>query len=589
MLNTLRKIRNEIINKGDMGVYHDFVAFLQEPTEKLNQRIIENTAEYENDIEWTLSELFRVNMTKKTLYREKILHGQIIIWKEIFECVERITRNQKLIEKSECPDFKGNYIKTNTSIKNIISFYVDSQVSVSKLEEHLGIDRYLDRIAEVELSAINEMINQQRKLVEQKIEPVIHYFENDWSNVNIPNVVYHKLYKYDEGNQLCTLTWTNQKNVILFVVDGLGWCQYQWHKMVCKEDGNYAYKESVFDWLEQTGNSKEMILGTPLITDTAAGLSQIYTGKKGAVTGVFASKFKAGGRIFDTKKLSVADMEKYFNTHINCMTSILDTMGIKSEIMYCTKYDDRNHGFADYLYGYSEIKPVLPSERVYNVLLNKIGKGDLKPFSSVYMTTIDNTGHTMGAFSKLEKYEHKKMDFLFKNFLLELAEKHPDTFDGGTSILFVADHGMAETSCRMIYRKEIENVLKDYGDLWIVINNRSCFIYGLYEPELKDAKALLQKFFEQRNIEAKVIAKKESAKMSNLPGIGHKSRMLVPDMIISLVDNALFYHSNKIEEELFHFAGHGGASVNEKLVPLIEINLTEKLLDDINDRFIDMM
>ena len=100
MLNALRKIRNEIIEKGDMGIYRDFLDFLRDPTEELNQRILENTAGYENDIERALKELFRISMTNKSLYREKILHGQIIIWKEIFDCVERLIRNQKLLEKS---------------------------------------------------------------------------------------------------------------------------------------------------------------------------------------------------------------------------------------------------------------------------------------------------------------------------------------------------------------------------------------------------------------------------------------------------------------------------------------------------------
>ena len=98
---------------------------------------------------------------------------------------------------------------------------MDSQVSVSKLEEHLGVDRYLDRIAEFELSSISEMLNRQRKLIEQKTEPIIRYFQDNWANDNIPDMVYHKLYKYDEENQLCTLTQTNQKKVILFMY-GLG-------------------------------------------------------------------------------------------------------------------------------------------------------------------------------------------------------------------------------------------------------------------------------------------------------------------------------------------------------------------------------
>lgn len=589
MLNTLRGIRNEIIRKEDMKVYSDFLEFLYNPTEEICHRILEDTSEYETDINWVLHELFRLCMTNKSLYREKILHGQVIIWKEIFDCVERLSRNQKLIEKSECHDFDNNYIKTNDEIKHIVSFYVDSQAAVSKLEEHLGIDRYLDRIAEFELSAINQMVDKQKRLLHKKIEPLIQRFQDEWGNDNIADVVYHKLYKYDKKSQICSLMQAEQRKVILFVIDGLGWCQFQWHKLICSEDGTYAYKESIFNWLEKTGNSKELIIGTPLVTDTAAGLSQIYTGEKSNNTGVFASKYMLSGRIFDTKKLNDLDMYKHFNTNIKCISSVLDAMGKNSEILYCSRYNSKNSGFANFLYGPAEIKSILPPERVYTILLKKMHDNDLKSFSSVYLTTIDNTSHTMGAFSKLEKYEHKKMDSLFKNFLIELAEKYPEIFEGDISMLFIADHGMSETSSRMIYKKDLENVLKDYKNLRFVINNRSCFVYGLYPNELKDAKKILEYFFMKKNIGVHIIGKGDAELEYVLPRAGHKSRVLVPDLIISLVDNALFYHSNNLDDELMHFAGHGGASINEKFVPLIEINLTKKLLKDINDRFIDMM
>lgn len=589
MYKELRLIRNEIIARNDMEVYQLFLDFLNEPKKKMSDKLIERTYAYSLNCESVLKKLIQMKMSENEEYRDKIIYGQLLIWKEIYGCVKVIQKNQKCIENFIFVDYGKNYYKTNKLIEEIIEFYVSSQAAVSMLESHLGTDRYLDKIAENDFIEIDNLILKQERLLNEKLSMYISRYRDIWGNDNLPSIIYHKLYEYDDFNQICTMLQGKQKKVILFIIDGLGWCQYQWHKKVCSEGQGYAYKESIFEWLQETNNSKELILGTPFITDTTAGLSQIFTGQKATVTGLFASKMLNGSRLAEPKRMSDSEIRNIYEISVNPMNSILSNLHISNDVLYCTKYNTRMTGFTNTLYGTSKVKEILPPERVYNVLFDRIEKEQLNDFTSAYLTSIDNTGHTMGAFSNFEKYEHKKIDLGFKNFILELAQNKPDIFNNTISILLTADHGMAETSNRMIYKSDILKALDDEPTARICINNRCAFIYGIKRNEYQNTVKKLQKYFVELNTLVEITTKDSEILRKHMPDNYHKASNLIPDIFIKLVDKGLFYHGDEIEKELYHFAGHGGASINETLVPLIEVNLSEKLLKDLNERFISLL
>lgn len=591
MYQRLSEIRNKLISIKDMDTYNLFVSFLRNPNEELVGEILCNQEIQEMNVREVMADLMKLHATERGKYTSKIANGQWIIWKEIYTCVNDILNNTEKIEKYKFIEYGDNYLKACQVIKELVAIYVDSQTKVCYLEERLGVDRYLDKISERELIAINDLILIQCKKINEFIETYIFRFQRDWGNDNIPAIVYHKLYSYNGENQICTMLKPDQKKVILFVVDGMGWCQYQWHKDVCKDGSGYAFKEGIFDWLCRTGNSKELILGAPFITDTAAGLAQIFTGKKAKKTGIIASKLMRNNFFIDTKKLEVDDFENNFNTDYNSMTAVLSEKGYSNEILFCTRYDRKHEGFSKQIFKDSDITEIIPPERVYEILLKKIQEGKLLDFTGVYSTSIDNSGHTMGAFSKFEKYEHHKINALFKNFLLELAEKCPERFDDNTSILFVADHGMAESSKKIIYRENLLDILSPLyiKNIKIMIDNRAAFIYGIDGKFQSKAKEILHEYFAKINVDVQISTKEGCFLNEFMPKETHKSAQLVPDMILRLVSNGLFYHANILKEELLHFAGHGGASLNETLVPLIEVNLSAKLLADLKDRFIDMM
>lgn len=60
----------------------------------------------------------------------------------------------------------------------------------------------------------------------------------------------------------------------------------------------------------------------------------------------------------------------------------------------------------------------------------------------------------------------------------------------------------------------------------------------------------------------------------------------MPDIVARFVGEGLFYSNPQANEHLLHFGGHGGYSVDEVFVPLIEVNLNNELLEKIKKRFL---
>ena len=209
------------------------------------------------------------------------------------------------------------------------------------------------------------------------------------------------------------------------------------------------------------------------------------------------------------------------------------------------------------------------------------------------MTAIDNTGHTMGAFSKFEKFEHLKLNSLFKNFLIELAIDFPSLFDGQTSILITADHGMSESARLMINRHEIASYLNNNGIKKPVIieDNRALLLYGIEGEKQKMCEHLLQRFFESKNVVVDTITKQDTQFLQyfSRSQTNPEKPDIMPDIVVRIISNGLFYSNTSISKHLMHYGGHGGSSISESFVPLIELVLSDDLLRKLKARFINRM
>lgn len=183
------------------------------------------------------------------------------------------------------------------------------------------------------------------KLIQSKLE--IHHLSEEmlqeykvlytkvWNTTNVYEVAKHKLVRRNMSNQVCSLVQAKKKNLILFVIDGFGLGQYFWSKKVVPQNSNFAYSNNIFNWLNEEGLSNEYALGAPLVTDTAAGISQIFIGKTAKDTRVISSTLKKDGvaRVVPVKNIDQSEFIKIVNTSYNGISADVLSENIASQFM----------------------------------------------------------------------------------------------------------------------------------------------------------------------------------------------------------------------------------------------------------------
>ena len=195
----------------------------------------------------------------------------------------------------------------------------------------------------------------------------------------------------------------------------------------------------------------------------------------------------------------------------------------------------------------------------------------------------------MGSFSQFERYEHEKINQLFRNYLIDMAKKHEDFFDGNTSILITADHGMTESYRINISKTDIIGIMRQVNEKpRIVEANRAEFIYGITKGQEQVCVTALQEWFDDRKIDALILTHGDPLFEEMTPQNDPNYDNTTPDIIIFLISEGIFY-SKDVGDNLMHFGGHGGRSVDEVFVPLINIEMNSKLYGEISNRFLNLL
>ena len=329
-----------------------------------------------------------------------------------------------------------------------------------------------------------------------------------------------------------------------------------------------------------------------MITDTASGIAQIFTGVSSKESRIFTStmgEYKIDRYCpLSVKNESPEDFRKIADLSSNSFTVDVASSGKAMEVLYCSKYDFRNpSGFSKLVFDGAEVISVVPWERAFSVLFQRITKID-SGTEVVYITSIDHSGHTMGSFSQFERYEHEKLNALFKNFLIELARDHSELFDGDTNIIITADHGMTESYRINITNRDIYDSLANTKNRIgkVIEANRAALLYDV-SGQIDEVKQQIETYFKNKHIDIKALSKGDPLFESFIPDYNSSYKNTIPDIILLLVSEGIF-HSKEVQEELMHFGGHGGNSCDEVFVPNIVIDLNEHLLAEIEDRFLKL-
>ena len=591
-MGSLSDIRTYLIKNNNIDKCYEIIEYLNKPTEDKLQKLIEfkEICNFGIDATSCLEDCLKIFATSPEEYRAKFIFAQNIIWTEIVKCAEIVMENTQKMKKQQVLNYGNDYLKAVEQVEKLCRIYAETQARISELEDILGVDRYLDKISADDLSVLNCLLEEQAEVLNSITSEYRYKFQTQWNLTQIRNILFHKLVTPDFENQICSMLPGMQKRSIVFVVDGFGMCQYLWNKSMWKGNKFLTFKENIFSWLSKEHCMTELVLGSGHVSDTASGLGQIFSGYSGAETGIIASKLSKNGTLYETKKVSSSSFDGVFNISMNSLPKTFDSLGYKSDVFYCSRYDENVSGFSKYLFNGANVISVTPSERVFSLIKDEIIEKQDWNLKFVYITNIDNSGHTVGAFSKFEKYEHQKMNTLFKNFLIELAMDAPELFDGKTSIMLTADHGMAESAKKMISRFDIKNVLEHIGifNATLIENNRAMLVYGICQSVMETCVLKLVEYFKNKGITVDISCRGTNA-YKKLFGDGDKADIIRPDIVLRLIGNGLFYSNRYVNLHLLHYGGHGGYSTVESFVPLLDITLNPILLDKIKKRFLDRM
>jgi len=99
---------------------------------------------------------------------------------------------------------------------------------------------------------------------------------------------------------------------------------------------------------------------------------------------------------------------------------------------------------------------------------------------------------------------------LLVEFLLDLAYNKKEIFDGRTTLVISADHGMFETSSKLVTLDEIKNRFRSNNlrPPFILINSRALLLYRVGDMLLEDYKRVITELLREKGISFELYTKK---------------------------------------------------------------------------------
>lgn len=587
-INNIGLLRDKLIKAREWDTYREILSIMKNPYGELSRIGAERLEQFEYSN--VCNELRDWHKFDGESYKNNILYGQAIIWECLLNAHMMLFDVSDIVKRTIPVFYENNYLKASEQVYKVLDVYSAAKSAITEVERVLGVDRYLDKIAWDDFGSLVEEFDNIHKCVENLLNDYKVLFVQKWNTSNVYEMMMHKLVKKNMENQVCSLLQGNKNRVILFVIDGFGMGQYLWSKKVVPTNKNFTYSINIFEWLSNNNLCDEFVLGSPLVSDTAAGLAQIFIGKTAKDTRIISSTVKREGSssVIAVKSESQDRFNEIADCGYNSFTVDIASQKDYMKIYYCSKYDS-NHvsGFSKYIFDGADVKSIVPPERVYSFLHEdfEIDEGGA---TVVYITSIDNSGHVMGSFSQFERYEHEKINTMIKNFLIDLAREKPHVFDGKTSIVLTADHGMTESYRINVSRFDIQNVLSEFGENPRIIEaNRALFLYGVSAHNLENVKKKLETYFCGNGIEIMILSKGDRLYDEYMPQADASYVDTTPDIVLLFISEGIFYSKN-VGGSLMHFGGHGGHSLDEVFVPLVNVELNEKLLEHLKERFLKL-
>ncbi|BAI61673.1 hypothetical protein MCP_1601 [Methanocella paludicola SANAE] len=454
----------------------------------------------------------------------------------------------------------------------------------------MGIDRYLATSGLKDIKILHDMVTETRKICNDKLNNYINIYQEKW-NLTSVSLCIKKMFNpkiYDSAVTSCM--YSDQQRVIYVLLDGFGYSQYLWLSNGLKERKSTTFGINLFEWLQGKDEyNDKLILGSTLITDTGAALTTIFTGLLPVETRVISSKVYNGTlndkeKIADVKRVAEGGLSRYIGKKPE--TFLNHIKDIQFNILSATKSSKVTSDFTKMLYGDNNVVNIDPSDRLFKNIVKTI-VNNKKQLIIAYYPLIDHSGHTIGSFTSFESYEYEKLNLLLVEFMLDLAKNKKEIFDGKTTIIFSADHGMFETSSKYITKKEIKEEF-EHSKLkspYISVSNRCLLFYDINRMDLEESYSLIKGLLEKKGIPNRIYRYNDPIIEKLLCKKNEPIDYRAPDIVCLFSDEGIAVPFKDIDETMLHYGGHGGCSSEEVFVPFITLRLTERLYEDLTGYF----
>lgn len=363
----------------------------------------------------------------------------------------------------------------------------------------------------------------------------------------------------------------NYKNIILFLIDGLGF--YQW--------GKFGNKFPLFKQIDKKGLLKKITSVFPSTTATA--LNTINSGLTPAEHGLFEWT------------LYIKEIDKTIETlpykQIGKKKEPLPE-NIASEILFnfstiyqkLNKHNINSFSFLNkaYISSYSKLSrkgsaPIdfLNFSDLVVKLKNQIIQNKGRNYFFVYWDKVDSLSHAYGPSNEAYQIELSKISHLF---LTQFIKKLDKKTKKQTLLIITADHGQIDVNPReTVYlnkdKKLINSLQKDQNKEIILPTGsaRDVFLH-IQENKLEETYKYLK---EKLKNKADVIKTNEAITLGLFGGkVKPKFKTRLGNLIILPYKNYTIWR--KYEDKKFkHFGHHGGLSKQEMLVPFSICRLDE--------------
>ncbi len=474
---------------------------------------------------------------------------------------------------------------------------------LAEVERALGVDRYLGSKAVVpDLQVMHSQVCAMSAHVQQALTLARELYLRRWNLSQIAPLLLGLLGISPGASTSSIGNYfpRNQTRVIFVLVDGLGYMQFRWFLRTVGRRASHVLTGNIFTWLRDHGLFNETyMLASNLVGVTGSCLPTIFTGALPRDTGIVGTHMLIEGRRlnlihgseeqarFPLSHKAMTDIcRRNVNTSLISLVDAATGNGVDVQIV---------HGgqasfpfFTKLLYGRSAGRPqhyrtVSPPDRVFSAAADALSNWEDAPgrerLGVIYYPLIDSSGHPCGPYTQFQAVELARFSFLFAHFLIELVERCGTAFDGKTSVVLTADHGMFESSSQVMSERLIRGALGGLGleNTAIVYDNRACYIYRVPHDRLECARRVLREFFEDRGYSIDVLSRADGLVQDLLCSPIEPYSANCPDLILQFCGPGVFYHKESLAPHMFLYGAHGGCSVDETFVPLVHFVLTPEL------------